>query len=73
MAVCALDQDRLAVDLELDVFDGELSPLTVAEVEFPTVEEAEAFTPPDWFGREVTYDKRYSNANMTINGRPETL
>lgn len=57
--------------VELDVFAGELFPLVVAEVEFPSVEEAEAFSPPDWFGREVTYDKSYSNANMTVNGRPE--
>lgn len=57
--------------VELDVFEGELSPLTVAEVEFPSVEEAEAFCPPDWFGREVTCDKRFSNANMTVEGRPE--
>ena len=28
-----------------------------AEVEFNTVEEAEAWTPPDWLGREMTYEK----------------
>ena len=27
---------------------------TYAEVEFPTVEEAVAFSPPDWFGEETT-------------------
>lgn len=33
------------------------------EVEFKTVEEAQEFQPLDWFGREVTYDKRYKMKN----------
>ena len=50
--------------VELDVFEGEHEGLWMAEVEFPTIEEAEAFTPPDWFGEEVTYDKRYHNSYL---------
>jgi len=33
------------------------------EIEFPTVEEAQAFIPPDWFGREVTNEAEYKMAN----------
>lgn len=51
--------------IELDVFAPPLAPLVMAEVEFPTVEEAEAFTPPEWFGREVTFDPAYHNSNMS--------
>lgn len=51
--------------IELDVFEDDLALLIVAEVEFPTEDEANAFTPPAWFGEEVTYDRRYSNAQMT--------
>lgn len=51
--------------IELDVFGGALAPLTLAEVEFPTEEEALAFDPPDWFGREVTWDPAYSNASLS--------
>lgn len=51
--------------IELDIFDPPLSPLVVAEVEFPTEEEALAFRPPDWFGEEVTYDRAYSNASLS--------
>ena len=36
----------------------------MAEVEFPTEEAALAFTPPDWFGEDVTDDSRYHNSNM---------
>lgn len=50
--------------IELDIFDGALAPLVLAEVEFPTEEEAAAFQPPDWFGEEVTYDPAYTNARL---------
>lgn len=51
--------------IELDRFLGDLSPLLLAEVEFPSEEEALAFTPPDWFGKEVTYDPAYTNASLS--------
>ena len=50
---------------ELDVFDAPFAPLIIAEVEFPTEEEALAFQPPDWFGREVTFDPAYTNASLS--------
>lgn len=54
-----------AYTIELDRFGPPFAPLTVAEVEFPTREEALSFTPPDWFGREVTGDPAYTNASMS--------
>lgn len=51
--------------IELDIFDGELAPLIIAEVEFLSVEEALAFCPPDWFARDVTEDPDYTNANLS--------
>ena len=54
-----------AYTIELDVFDVPFAPLMLAEVEFPTEEEAYAFQPPDWFGQEVTYDPSYTNAAMS--------
>lgn len=50
---------------ELDIFHGRLQGLSLAEVEFASVEEADAFTPPDWFGEDVTYDCRYHNSEMS--------
>jgi CYTH domain-containing protein len=58
------------VTIELDVFRGGLSGLCVAEVEFPSEEEAAAFSPPDWFGREVTDDERFKNKSLARHGRP---
>ena len=55
--------DRLMV--ELDVFEGDLAPLILAEVEFESEEEANAFVPPQWLGKDVTYDTRYHNSTMS--------
>ena len=55
--------------IELDVFSGHMEGLIMAEVEFPTEEEANSFTPPEWFGEDVTNDRRYHNSNM-IFGNP---
>lgn len=51
--------------IELDVFDAPFSPLVIAEVEFVNEDEANAFLAPDWFDREVTYDPKYHNSNLS--------
>ena len=56
-------EDGLTV--ELDLFGGDLKPLVLAEVEFPTEEQANAFVPPTWLGRDVTMDHRYHNSVMS--------
>jgi len=47
---------------EIDVFQGDNHGLVIAEIELP--HEHQAFTRPDWLGREVTSDRRYSNASL---------
>jgi CYTH domain-containing protein len=49
---------------ELDVYDGHLDGLAVVEVEFPSTAASAAFTPPEWFGPEVTGDGRYANQSL---------
>lgn len=56
----------------VDVFKGPLQGLLLVEVEFDTVDRATAFTPPDWFGDEVTEDPRYTNASLARFGLPKT-
>ena len=51
--------------IELDIFEGDLAPLVIAEVEFPSIEEANFFTAPDWFGDDVTYDGKYHNSYLS--------
>ena len=56
--------------IELDVYFGQLAGLITAEVEFKSKEESELFTPPPWFGPEVTHDDRYKNKNLAVYGIP---
>lgn len=50
--------------IELDIFHGAYEGMTLAEVEFSSEEEAGRFVPPDWFGENVSGDRRYSNAYL---------
>jgi len=50
--------------VELDLFHSGRPGLLMAEVEFESPKAAAAFRPPAWFGREVTEDPAYQNANM---------
>lgn len=56
--------------IELDVYGGDLDGLRVAEIEFPSEEEAKAFEPPDWLGEDVTGDPRYLNETLARQGAP---
>ena len=49
---------------ELDLFEGDLDGIVLAEVEFPNVQEANSFIPPSWFAKDVTESGQYSNARM---------
>ncbi|MCW3099977.1 MAG: hypothetical protein JWL77_5595 [Chthonomonadaceae bacterium] len=60
-------QDHL---IELDLYRGVLEGLQIAEVEFDTESQSAAFTPPDWFGREVTTETAYKNHHLALHGRP---
>ena len=50
---------------ELDIFEGNLAPLTLVEVEFDSIDAANSYIPPEWFGEDVTNDSRYHNSNMS--------
>jgi adenylate cyclase len=56
--------------IEVDVYQGSLAGLIVAEVEFPSTSASARFTPPSWFGAEVTEDLRYKNVHLALHGRP---
>ena len=52
---------------ELDIFHGVHQGLRIVEVEFPSVEAADTFTPPAWFGEDVSTDPRYRNSWLAHN------
>jgi adenylate cyclase len=56
--------------IEVDVYQGDLEGLVVAEIEFPSEEAARDFEAPEWLGEEVTGDERYLNETLATSGRP---
>ncbi len=72
-----IDKTRHRIELaetglvaEVDLFAGDLTGLCIVEVEFGSIDAANAFTPPMWFGREVTGEPGWSNADLARAGRP---
>lgn len=52
--------------IELDIFEGIYKGLILVEVEFNSVDEANSFTPPEWFGEDVTYSVKYKNSTLSL-------
>lgn len=58
-----------ALNLEVDVFSGKFYGLIIVEVEFYDAEEETKFDAsilPDWIGRDVTDDPRYTNHRLAF-------
>ncbi|MCJ8014637.1 CYTH domain-containing protein [Paenibacillus sp. KQZ6P-2] len=51
-------------DTLIEIDDYKQINLMVLEVEFASVEEAESFVPPDWFGKDISTEKQYSNKKV---------
>lgn len=56
---------KAELTIELDIFDEPFAPLIYAEVEFPSEEAANAFVPPEWFGKDVTLLPEYQNSALS--------
>lgn len=52
---------------ELDIFEGDLAPLIIVEVEFDSLDAANSFIPPEWFGEDVTESRKYHNSNLALS------
>jgi len=48
----------------IEIDDYNQIDLMVLEVEFPSLEDAEAFVPPAWFGKDISTEKQYSNKKV---------
>lgn len=58
--------------IECDVYFGKLRSLITAEVEFKNESEIGSFTPPNWFGMDVTGHSEYTNSSLSANGIPSS-
>ena len=59
------DQPRVRPFGTVDIFEGKLAPLMLVEVEFNSVEDANNFLPPNWFGEDVTNSNKYHNSYLS--------
>lgn len=50
---------------EIDIFEKPFENLCIVEVEFKTKEQAQNFTPPDWFGQDITNDVKFTNSYLS--------
>lgn len=57
--------EKDSLTIELDVFHADYEGLFLAEVEFPSEEAANSYTPPAWFGRDVTFSSDYHNSTLS--------
>lgn len=69
---CLVSKTRYRIPLnaltaELDIFHGAHQGLCLVEVEFPSIEDADRFTPPSWFGQDVSSDPHYRNSYLAHN------
>jgi hypothetical protein len=69
-----LTKTRLSVPpLGIDVFEGELTGLIMAEAEFASDQEYEAFDPPPRCIHEITTDTRFTGGRLAVASRQELL
>jgi CYTH domain-containing protein len=67
-----LFKTRLSVPpMGIDLFDGPLTGLVLAEAEFTSDESAGAFTPPPYCAAEVTDDPRFTGGRLVLADRAE--
>ena len=52
--------------IELDIYKGIFKGLIVAEVEFESLEEANAFVPPEWFSEDISEKREYRNKILAL-------
>ena len=57
--------DKPALTIELDIFEGAFEGLMLAEVEFESEQDAASFLPPGWFGKDVTFSGEYQNSRLS--------
>lgn len=74
-AGCRIEKNRYilpwrGLSIEVDIYDGALDSLRVAEVEFATQADSEAFVKPPFLGTEVTGRPEYANAALAAHGLP---
>lgn len=56
---------------EVDMYAGDLDGVAVVETEFKTIDAANRFVVPSWYGMEVTNDSRFKNQSLSKSSDDE--
>lgn len=54
------------LSVELDIFEDDLAPLILAEIEYPDEETANTHHAPEWLGKDVTFSSEYHNSVLAF-------
>lgn len=65
-------EDSDGINMQIDIFSGNLIGLAYMEIEFDSVEEAKAYHTPDWAVADVTDDLSYKNGYLARYGIPKS-
>ena len=65
--------DENGIEMEVDIFSGELEGLAYLEREFTDIESAENYKAPDWIIKDVTTDLNYKNGYLARYGIPDSF
>jgi CYTH domain-containing protein len=57
--------------IELDIYEGALTGLLTAEIEFGSEAAANSFQAPEWLSVDVTFDKSFKNQQLALRGLPQ--
>ncbi|MGN1269412.1 MAG: CYTH domain-containing protein [Clostridia bacterium] len=65
--------DENDIEMEIDIFSGELEGLAYLEIEFVDIKSAENYQNPNWVIKDVTTDLLYKNGYLARYGIPDSF
>ena len=65
-------KDENNVEMEIDIFSGDLKGLAYLEIEFSNTESANNYSTPNWVIKDVTTDLNYKNGYLARYGIPKS-
>lgn len=65
--------DENGIEMEIDIFSGNLQGLAYLEIEFLDIESANKYDTPNWVVKDVTTDLNYKNGYLARFGIPKSF
>ena len=65
--------DENGIEMEIDIFSGDLEGLAYLEIEFIDIKSAENYQTPSWVIKDVSSDLNYKNGHLARYGIPDSF